>query len=316
MKRRNFLAETGLAAVALAGSGIQALAGNAQAQKKAYSNTTTMENKRAKIAIITWTFGIDDLDQLFSKVTSTGFDAVQFCSDVHQYAPAAVVRYAEKYGVRVLSYDPGACKPPAGQQATIENAVEYFTATIEFAKAIGAEMSCLQGLSNWTTETQGYEEAMRFIIEVTRRLDKVAQQHEMTLTYEACCHYELPWVQTADELLRIHRESQAKNLLLVLDSFHMNIAETDMLAPIRRIGKLLHSYHVSDSGRGGIGTGHIDYVAQYKALQETGFDGYVFFEFVIPEVRPYKFPMDEKQMEEFVRQCKYSLNMWKAIVES
>lgn len=315
MKRRNFLVKTGLTSVAFAGGGVSALAGIMRNQTEKYSNITTMENKKAKIATITWTFGIDDLNQLFSRIKSTGFNAVQFCGDVEQYPAADVVRFAKQHDVEILAYDPGACKPPAGQELTIENAVKYFTATIEYAKAIGAEMSCLQGLSNWTTETRDYEDAMRFIIEVTRRLDRVAQQHDITLTYEACCHYELPWVQTADELLRIHRESKAKNLLLVLDSFHMNIAETDMLEPIRKIGKFLHSYHVSDSGRGGIGTGHIDFVAQYKVLQETGFDGYVFFEFAIPEVRPYKFPMNEKQMEEFVRQSKYSMNVWKTIVE-
>lgn len=112
-------------------------------------------------------------------------------------------------------------------------------------------MVCLQGLSNWTKAIVAYQEAMAFIIEVVRRLDQVAAQHHIMMTYEACCHYELPWVQTADELLRIYNESGAKNLKLVLDSFHMNIAETDMLEPIRKIGNLLDSYHISDSGRGG-----------------------------------------------------------------
>lgn len=310
MKRRDFLTKSGLATVAFTATGFDAFAAM---QHK--NNENIKDKKSAKIAIITWTYGIEDLDELFAKINSTGFDAVQFCSDIDQYAADDVVQYARQYGVRILGYDPGACKPPPGVEPTLENAVKYFTRTIEFAKAIGSEMSCLQGLSSWTMETKSYEEAMQFIIEVTRRLDKVALQQSITLTYEACCHYELPWVQTADELLRIYSESNAKKLRLVLDSFHMNIAEKDMLEPIRKIGALLDSYHISDSGRGGIGTGRIDYVAQYGTLEEVGFDGYVYLEIVIPEVRPYKLPMDERQMEEFVRQCQHSRNLWTAIVE-
>lgn len=308
--RRNFLKQSVLASTALATGSVSVLA-NEQIKSKQMADTA--DTKKAKIAVITWTYGIDDLNELFAKIKETGFDAVQFCSDLDQYKAADVVKFASQYGIKILGYDPGASKPPTGVQPTIENAVTYFTHIIEFAKAIGSPMACLQGLSNWTKDIKEYEEAMKFIIEVTRRLDKIADQHNIMLTYEACCHYELPWVQTADELLRIHRESGAKNLKLVLDSFHMNIAETDMLEPIRKIGNLLDSYHVSDSGRGGIGTGHIDYVAQYKVMKETGFDGYVYFEIVIPECRPYKLPMNERQMAEFIKQNQYSIRMWNAI---
>lgn len=308
--RRNFLKQSVLASTALATGSISVLA-NEQSKTNQMMDTATHNNP--KIAVITWTYGIKDLNNLFKKIKETGFDAVQFCSDLDEYKPADVVKFASQHGIRILGYDPGASKPPTGVNPTVENAVVYFTRTIEFAKAIGSPMSCLQGLSNWTKDIKDYEEAMKFIIEVTRRIDKVAGQHNILLTYEACCHYELPWVQTADELLRIHHESGAKNLKLVLDSFHMNIAETDMLEPIRKIGKLLDSYHVSDSGRGGIGTGHIDYIAQYKAMKETGFDGYVYFEIVIPECRPYKLPMNERQMAEFIKQNQYSIRMWNAI---
>tara|TARA_R110000868_G_C10965146_1_gene769009 strand:+ start:2059 stop:2880 length:822 start_codon:yes stop_codon:yes gene_type:complete len=272
--------------------------------------------KKAKIAVITWTYGIEDLETLFSTIRATGFEAVQFCGDHKTYHPTDVVAKAQKYGIEILTFDPTNYKPDESENPTLENAVKHYTEILGFAKAIGTPVATLQGISVWTKDIKDYEKAMQFIIEAVRRLDKVAQNLHIALTYEACNQYEIPWVQTADELLRIYRESQAKNLLLVLDSFHMNICETDMLSPLRKIGKLLHSYHVSDSGRGGIGTGHIDYVAQYKVLQEIGFDGYVFFEFVLPEIRPYKLPMNEKQMEQFIQQNKYSIQLWNAIAES
>ena len=307
--RRDFLTKSALASAAFAAGAIPVLAND-----RAESKSEKMKNKaKSKIAVITWTYGIDDLDSLFSAIRQTGFEAVQFCGDHKKYPAAEVVSAARKYRIEILAYDVSNFKPTGNERMTLDNAVKHFTETIEYAKAIGAPMSTLQGLSYWTKDIKEYEDAMKFIIEATRRLDKVAGKLNMTLTYEACCHYELPWVQTADELLRIYHESKAENLLLVLDSFHMNIAESDMLEPIRKIGKLLHSYHISDSGRGGIGTGHIDYVAQHRVMKEVGFDGYVFFEIVIPECRPYKLPMNGRQMKEFIAQNQYSIKMWNAI---
>lgn len=276
-------------------------------------NRTYTNMRKAKIAVISWTYGLDDLETLFFSIRDTGFNAVQFCGDHKKYDPAAVVATAKKYEVDILAYDPMNYKPAEGETLTLPNAVKHYTEVIRYAHAIGAPVATLQGLSYWTKGIKSYAEARSFIIEAVRQLAARAQKLGLTVTYEACNHYELPWIQTADELLHLHREAKADNLKLVLDSFHMNITETDMQEAIRKTGKLLYSYHVSDSGRGGIGTGHIDYVAQAKVLKEIGFDGYVFFEFVLPEVRPYKYPMNQRQTEEFIRQNKYSIQIWNAI---
>ncbi len=271
--------------------------------------------KNAKIAVVTWIFGIDNLDTLFRKIKETGFDGVQFSGDYRKHNATKVIEIAKKYNISLLTYDPACYKPFEDERLNLQDAVRHFTDVIIYAKSIGAPVATIQGLSYWTKEIKDYEEAMQFIIEAVSQLDKVAQEQHITITYEACNHYELPCVQTASELLRIHRESKAKNLMLVLDSFHMNIGEPNMQDAILKTGKLLHSYHISDSGRGGIGTGHIDYVAQYKALKQINFTGYVFFEFVLPEIRPNKFPLNEKQLDLLVMQCKQSMQIWKSIME-
>lgn len=310
--RRDFLAQSALASTLMAAAPGAALAAD---PARPGGSAAAAPGGNARIAVITWTYGIDDPDELFRRIKATGFDYVQYCGDFRTQDAGAVARAASLHGIGILSYDPpGTIQPPTAADATVDKAVEHFAETFRFARDIGAGMATLQGLSSWTVFIEDYEEAMRFIIEATRRLDPIAARLGLVMTYEACCHYELPWVQTADELLRIHRESGAQHLQLVLDSFHMNIAETDMLEPLRKIGPLLHSYHVSDSGRGGIGTGHIDFVAQYNAMKAFGFDGFVFFELVTAECRPSKLPMNERQMAEFIRQNQYSIRMWNAIV--
>ena len=310
--RRNFLTKSASASAAFA-TGISA------SNAAEISNQSKIENKgmvNMKLAAISWTFGLEDLDELFEKVNSIGYNALQFCGDFKKYSASEVLAVAKKYEVEITSYDPINCKPESDEQATLENSVAFYKKVIDYAEELGAPMATLQGLSFWTINEKDYEKAMLQIIEAVRQLNDYGKQKNILLTYEACCHYETTWVQTADELIRIKEEADADNVKLVLDSFHMNIGEKDMLEPIRKIGgDALYSYHVSDSGRGGIGTGHIDYIAQYNVLKEIGFDDLLCFEIVIPECRPYKLPMNKEQMAEFTRQSKKSLNFWKTMME-
>lgn len=309
--RRDFLAQSALVTAALAANPVMGLASAPINDASKNKSKTKME-----LAAISWCFGIDDLDELFKTAKEAGFDAVQFCGDHKKYKAADVLAVARKYGMSVPSYDPGNGKPQSKEYATLANAVDWFKETIDYAAAIGAKMATLQGLGFWTVNTGNYAEAMQFVVEASRQLCAYAKEKGILMTYEACCHYELPVVQDTEDLLQVYNEVKSDNLLLVLDSFHINITETDMLEPIRRIGKLLYSYHISDSGRGGIGTGQIDFLKQYQTLKEIGFEGLVCFELVIKEARPYKFPMQQSYMDEYLKQSRQSLAIWKSYMEN
>lgn len=264
-----------------------------------------------KLATVSWTFGLDELDELFAQVKIIGFTALQFCGDFRRYSPQEVIQTAQKYEIELVGYDPYHCQPPTKEAAILANSVSFYQQVIDYAANIKAPVATLQGLSFWTINQPDYESGMKQIIEAVRQLSDYAKTKQVLLTYEACCHYETPLVHTAEELLRILHESGADNLKLVLDSFHMNIDERDPQDALRMVnGERLYSYHVSDSGRGGIGTGHIDFQGQYQVLREIGFEGLVCFETVIPECRPAKFPMNAKQMTELNRQLATSLAAW------
>ncbi len=269
-----------------------------------------------KLATISWTFGLDDLDELFSKVKEIGYTGLQFCGDFEKYNAKDVVAKSKEYGIELTSYDPLSCKPDTDEDATLKNSVAFYKKVIDYAIELDVPMCTLQGLSFWTTNQPNYTAALQQISEAVKQLSNYAKEKSILLTYEACCHYEVPQVHTAKELLQIYANAGSpENVKLVLDSFHMNICEKDMLSPITNIGgNLLYSYHVSDSGRGGIGTGHIEYQAQFNTLKAIGFEGLICFEIVLPEIRPYKLPMNKAQMEEFVKQSQYSLNRWKTMM--
>lgn len=315
--RRKFFKQSALASVALALGNLSGFAAE-QTENKAVNNSIKNDSKKMTLATISWTFGLDDLDELFSKVKEIGYEALQFCGDFRTYKAEDVISKSKEYGIKLTSYDPLNSKPDNDEDATLENSVAFYKQVIDYAVALSVPMSTLQGLSFWTKNQPSYDKALAQIAEAVKLLSEYAKDKDILLSYEACCHYEVPQVQNSEELLWIYKNAGSpKNVKLVLDSFHMNINEKDMISPIKNIGgDLLYSYHVSDSGRGGIGTGRIDYQAQFNALKEVGFNDLLCFEIVIAECRPYKLPMNEEQMAEFVKQSKYSLNIWKAMMSS
>ena len=73
---------------------------------------------------------------------------------------------------------------------------------------------------------------------------------------------------------------------MILDSFQVNLDERGTKRCWASARACLASYHVSDSNRGGIGSGGIDFPGQHQTLAATGFDEPVMLEIVLPHRTP------------------------------
>jgi sugar phosphate isomerase/epimerase len=76
-----------------------------------------------------------------------------------------------------------------------------------------------------------------------------------------------------------------ENFGLLLDTFHMNIEETDLEEAIRSGGDRIFHFHVADSNRWHPGAGHLDFKQLLKSLTSIGYEGWVSGEFLpLPDV--------------------------------
>ncbi|MFG1951567.1 sugar phosphate isomerase/epimerase family protein [Micromonospora sp. NPDC048830] len=64
-----------------------------------------------------------------------------------------------------------------------------------------------------------------------------------------------------------------------LDTFHMNIEESDMAEAIRLAGPRLKHFHAVENNRGVPGTGQVPWADCFAALNEVGYDDLCVFEF-------------------------------------
>ncbi|NUW37453.1 sugar phosphate isomerase/epimerase [Nonomuraea sp. SMC257] len=122
------------------------------------------------------------------------------------------------------------------------------------------------------------EGGRRNVVTVLRRLAQEAAGDGMTLGLEICNRYETNVVNTARDALRLADDIGEDNVLIHLDTYHMNIEEEDLVRPVHEVGDRLGYVHVGENHRGYLGSGHIDFTAFFHALGDIGYQGPITFE--------------------------------------
>jgi D-psicose/D-tagatose/L-ribulose 3-epimerase len=100
----------------------------------------------------------------------------------------------------------------------------------------------------------------------------------MTLGLEICNRYETNVINTAHDALRLADDIDADNVLIHLDTYHMNIEEDDFVRPVLAVGDRLGYVHIGENHRGYLGSGHLDFTSFFHALQDINYTGPITFE--------------------------------------
>ncbi|MFC5947704.1 sugar phosphate isomerase/epimerase family protein [Pseudonocardia lutea] len=116
------------------------------------------------------------------------------------------------------------------------------------------------------------------VVRVLRELAAEAAGAGMTLGLEVCNRYETNVVNTARDALRLADDIGADNVLVHLDTYHMNIEEADFVRPVLEVGDRLGYVHIGENHRGYLGSGHLDFTSFFHALADIRYTGPVTFE--------------------------------------
>ena len=116
------------------------------------------------------------------------------------------------------------------------------------------------------------------VVSVLKELSADAAGRGITLGVEVCNRYETNVVNTGRDALRLIDDVGADNVVLHLDSYHMNIEESNLTSAILDAGDRLGYVHIGENHRGYLGSGHIDFPAFFQALQAIDYRGAITFE--------------------------------------
>jgi D-psicose/D-tagatose/L-ribulose 3-epimerase len=120
-------------------------------------------------------------------------------------------------------------------------------------------------------EAAATDENRKVAAEALATLAEEAKPMGLRLAMEILNRYETNMFNTVDEAIAFVKTSGSDNLFLHLDTFHMNMEETDMLAALKRALPYLVYFEMDQNDRGLLDRGAIDFRPMLQVLKDSGY---------------------------------------------
>jgi D-psicose/D-tagatose/L-ribulose 3-epimerase len=171
--------------------------------------------------------------------------------------------------------------------AVSERGEALLSRTVDFARDIGARYIGGVTYSAMVKYPHPATAASRDnSLAVLRRIAEKARASGITLGVEYVNRYESNLLNTAAQTVRFIDDLGADNVALHLDTFHANSEELSLAAAVRDAGSRLGYIHASESHRGHLGTGVIDFPGLFRQLALSGYAGPITFESFSSAIHP------------------------------
>jgi len=106
-------------------------------------------------------------------------------------------------------------------------------------------------------------------------IECASENKSVKLAIEPINRYETDLINTVKSGLDLIEKINLSNIGMLLDTFHMNIEEPNIIESINKCGKRLFHFHVADSNRWYPGAGHIDFKNILETVKRSGYDGFI-----------------------------------------
>lgn len=154
-------------------------------------------------------------------------------------------------------------------------AKRFLLAALDRLEAVGGTTLCgciAYSLGTFTGRPPS-EEERSIVVDTLSEVAQDARGRNMTLGFEVCNRYETYMYNTLASGIEAIRATGSDNILLHADTYHMNIEEEGFFEPLAASGSLLGYIHMSESHRGLVGTGTVDWEQVFRGLAAIGYDG-------------------------------------------
>jgi len=118
-----------------------------------------------------------------------------------------------------------------------------------------------------------------------KEVAKYAASLGIRLGLEPMNRYETSLINTCQQALEFIDEIDEQNVLVHLDTFHMNIEEQDLSAALLLAGERLGYVQLAESDRGVPGDGHLPWDSVFAGLRDLSYKGPLAFESFTSENR-------------------------------
>ena len=234
--------------------------------------------------LLLWTAHVtEEHFPLLAQLKEMGYDGVELPlfqhDDAHYRRVAAELNNQglECTTVTVMAKEANPISPdPAVRRA----AVDGLKQAIHTSAILGAGVLCgplHSALGNLMGRGRT-EEEWNWCVETLRQAAEAAGDAGVTLSVEYLNRFEVYFLNTASDARRLVDAVGHPNLQTMYDTFHANIEETSIPGAISALGDAMAHVHISENHRGIPGTGLVQWEETFRALRDSGYDGWLTIE--------------------------------------
>jgi D-psicose/D-tagatose/L-ribulose 3-epimerase len=272
------------------------------------------------LAVCSWIYGDEPLERLLERIARLGYEGIELSGEPARYNINELQRLLNEYHLTV-PFLTASCDWPteerdlANPSAKVRaRAVAHFKACVDLADALDTPgvglipQACgrFRPLDNFRTE-------WNYAVEATRQVAQYAETKGVWVAVEALNRYEAFLVTNHRQAMDFVAAVGAPNVGVLLDTFHMNMEESDMPAAIKATGSRLYHFHLADSNREGLRHGHLDLAAVFATLQRIDYEGSFGLEVTAPGPDPYADIKDHQSREFLDQYLQESLSVFRGL---
>lgn len=156
-----------------------------------------------------------------------------------------------------------------------EEAVAFLGRALDQTEAVGAEVlcGCIGYALGELTGAPPRPDERTTVEQVLREVASDAQSRGIELALEACNRYETYMYNTLADTRASVLEVGSAVLGVHADTYHMNIEEEGFARPLIEAADVLRYVHMSESHRGLVGTGTVDWDEVWSGLANIDYQG-------------------------------------------
>jgi hydroxypyruvate isomerase len=245
---------------------------------------------KAKItsSVMLWTLK-GSFEEKLETAARAGMQSVELIGEYAQWSDADVTRVKKTASSFGLGMDtligspdwgkrPVSMVDPANRDAflaDVRNAIGY-AKKLEIPQIILMSGNAIAGRT--------HEEQYASLLEGAKRAGDLAGEAKLTMIVEplnSLINHKGFFLTTCTEGLKLIREVDNPHVRLLFDLYHEQVQEGNVIRTLTEAAPEVAVFHVADNpGRNDPGTGEMNYANIYKAIQKTGFGGYLTMEYL------------------------------------
>jgi len=236
----------------------------------------------AHALVFTGTFDEAGLRRSIEGTRDAGFDLIEIpLMDVDAFDSALARRMLEDNGLAVTASLglTDATDLSSDDPAVVRAGEDLLERCLDHVATMGGDVLCgviYSAMRKYMTPTT--ERGVAHSQDAIGRLAGKAAQRGIRLSLEVVNRYESNVFNTGRGGLQFLDGIGSDDVSLHLDTYHMNIEESDLFQPVLDADRRLGYAHIGESHRGYLGTGSVDFETFFRALDRIDYDGPVVFE--------------------------------------